>query len=420
MPATARDDHARPSTPARAARPVRRSWRTSPAVAVIAAAAILPVAAAGAAAAAIFPAPGSSAPPSAAAPGPGAAAPDAAFPQAAGWTAEPLGTIDLGRAPVAPAVADAVGDAPFGGISGLEHLGGDRYLALSDDRADRGPARAYKLTLPLDDSGAVDAARASVDGAITLTGPDGAPYGKNSVDPESIRVLPGGELAWTSEGGADSGIAPAVVAAGADGRELRRFDVPAHHLPGDGRGVRDNLAYEGLTLLGDGRAATLVEAPLAQDGPVPAAEPGSPARLTIWDVATGAPVAEHVYPLDGVPAGSDERGASEILAAGDDALIVLERSWIPGQGTVGRLSVVTPDGADDVLSAAALTGDEATVVKHHLLDLSPNGENVDNVEAMAWGPELADGRRVLLIATDDNFNPGQRSLVHAVAVGMPG
>ena len=32
----------------------------------------------------------------------------------------------------------------------------------------------------------------------------------------------------------------------------------------------------------------------------------------------------------------------------------------------------------------------------------------DNIEGMAWGPSLADGRRLLVLISDDNFNPTQR------------
>ena len=409
------------SNASRARRASRMGWRTSPAVLAIVAAASLPIVAVGGAAAVTFPAPGSSPPPTATAPGDGAAAPGAAYPQAGGWSAEPIGTIDLGRAPVDPAVANVVGDAPVGGISGLDSLGGDRYLALSDDRAAKGPARAYEISVPLGKAGEPLQDAAAVDSAIALTDPSGVGYAEGSVDPESIRVLPDGGLLWTSEGAADDGQPPAVIVSDASGREQRRFDVPVHHLPdGHGtRGVRDNLAYVGLTLLGGGRAATLAENPLAQDGPVPGAEPGALTRLTVWDIASGTPVAEYAYPLDAVPAGSEERGATEILAAGDGSFIVLERSYIAGRGTVGSLSVVTLDGADDVLATPALTGAERPVVKRHLLDLAPNGENVDNVESLAWGPMRDDGRRTLLIATDDNFNPGQRTLVHAFAIGMP-
>ena len=39
----------------------------------------------------------------------------------------------------------ALDGVPFGGISGLYPLGEGRYVALSDDRSEEGPARFYEL-----------------------------------------------------------------------------------------------------------------------------------------------------------------------------------------------------------------------------------------------------------------------------------
>ena len=40
----------------------------------------------------------------------------------------------------------------------------------------------------------------------------------------------------------------------------------------------------------------------------------------------------------------------------------------------------------------------------------------DNSEGMALGPELADGRRVLVVVSDNNFNPSQTTQVWALAL----
>ena len=32
---------------------------------------------------------------------------------------------------------------------------------------------------------------------------------------------------------------------------------------------------------------------------------------------------------------------------------------------------------------------------------------LDNTEGMCWGPSLPDGQRVLVVVSDDNFNPLQ-------------
>ena len=48
------------------------------------------------------------------------------------------------------------------------------------------------------------------------------------------------------------------------------------------------------------------------------------------------------------------------------------------------------------------------VVKTLVLDLADAGlASVDNLEGMSWGPPLADGSRVLLLVSDNNFNPAE-------------
>jgi Esterase-like activity of phytase len=42
-----------------------------------------------------------------------------------------------------------------------------------------------------------------------------------------------------------------------------------------------------------------------------------------------------------------------------------------------------------------------------LLDLDALGITLDNVEGMAIGPDLADGRRTLVLVSDNNFSPAQ-------------
>jgi hypothetical protein len=41
--------------------------------------------------------------------------------------------------------------------------------------------------------------------------------------------------------------------------------------------------------------------------------------------------------------------------------------------------------------------------------LSPELAGLDNFEGMAFGPALADGSRSLLVVSDDNFSPRQRT-----------
>lgn len=333
-------------------------------------------------------------------PDPGATTPggpQTPTPPAAGPVAELVDTHDLAGSTVEHGDGPAA-DAPFGGISGIDRIAGDRYIGISDDRSEKGPARAYPLTLPRTATGGTGTA--TIGAPVTLTDADGKPYARGTVDPESIRVTPGGDLLWSSEGDADAGIAPAVTLAGPDGQARLSYTIPEYHRPGPGRGIRNNQAYEGLTL---------TEGPLQQD---------SRNRLTVYDTATGMPRAEYAYQLDPADPGADGRGATEILAVGDGTFLTLERGYVPGQGTRGKLYRVRLGAATDVLGRPTLDGREVTVEKEELPDFSPHGENPDNIEGMTWGPDQPDGRRTLLVTTDDNFSRSQRSLVHTVALRL--
>lgn len=346
------------------------------------------------------------------------AAPPSTVPAPTSPKAELIDTYDLAQARRNPGDPNtALAQAPFGGISGLERVNGDVYIGLSDDRAERGPVRVYPLQLPRTDTGGTG--NALVAQPFELTDRQGAEYPKGSVDPEAIRLTRERGIVWTSEGDASKGIAPAVILADGHGRAQREMEIPDYHRPstrpGDAApmGIENNRAYEGLAVVGgDGgadaeRAAVLTEGPLRQD---------HRNRLTFYDVRTGRPTAEYAYQLDPADEGADARGATELLAVSDSSFLVLERDYVPGKGTRAKLYRISVDGATNVLGTPTLSGTETPVTKETLMDFSPNGENPDNVEGMAWGPTLPDGRRSVLVATDDNFSPSQRTLIHTIAL----
>jgi len=58
-------------------------------------------------------------------------------------------------------------------------------------------------------------------------------------------------------------------------------------------------------------------------------------------------------------------------------------------------------------SLAAVLGSVRRVEKTPLLDLDTLGIPLDNVEGMTLGSDLPDGRRSLLLVSDNNFAPTQ-------------
>ena len=104
-------------------------------------------------------------------------------------------------------------------------------------------------------------------------------------------------------------------------------------------------------------------------------------------------------------------GLVELLPLNDDSLISMERSFsvgAPDTGNTIKLYDVSLAGADDVNgfdSIALLLGSIDAAQKSLLLDLDELGIPLDNVEGMTFGPNLPDGRRSLILVSDNNFSP---------------
>jgi len=320
-----------------------------------------------------------------------------------------------------------------GGLSGLDFDAATGiWYALSDDRSELAPARFYTLRLPLSGNGLGAPELLDV---VTLRGPGGLPYpsrrqGGEVVDPESIRFVPGtggrpASLLWTSEGDQRLDLDPFVREVALDGRHLREFALPPQWrmraVPGNG--PRDNLALEGLTLVPGGASAwAAMEAPLQQDGPVPAVgAPGGPCRFTEFDMASGRALRQRAYLPDAIPSpampsgGHADNGVSEILMADAHRMLVLERAYMAGVGNSLRLyQVDTRDGSDTLDQDRLEPGSYRPMAKRLVADFATLGiSRLDNTESMAWGPSrpwtsgTSTGGRTLVFVSDDNFTPGQ-------------
>ena len=316
---------------------------------------------------------------------------------------------------VLPDELRSVDGVPFGGISGLDYRPRDgSYLALSDDRSQKAPARFYTLDLPFDDDG-FEAPGYSVTDTTVLQRADGSPYPENSVDPESIRWDRTSHTAlWTDEGDVTKGLAPTIRETTDTGAFVRAFDVPRQYLPAFDRnghqirGVRNNLALENLSLGPCGTTFSVMnEAALVQDGPVASPETGSPLRLSQLDRRTGRNLAQYVYETEpmSVPRGSTggDRGASEMLQLSETEYLVIERQYFEGENQI-QVYRASTKGATDVSRSAALTGTEVPMKKELVIDLAVAGMSPGNVEAVSFGPQFADGDTSLVLAADDNFN----------------
>ncbi len=331
-------------------------------------------------------------------------------------------------------VAQQFGSTLVGGLSGIDWRPQDgSYYLVSDDRSARDPARIYRAQIAYDATGLH---QVQIDEVHYLRTPDGntlpssrsARAGTAVPDPEALRLLPGGRsLVWSSEGG----FGPSLQQATLDGQWQQDWPLPAQlqlpQPPNSQRGPRNNMTLEGIAISDDARHLWLaMEGALQQDGPLPGkGQVGGPVRFTQYDIATRQPVRQIAYVPDALP--NDPfvlplvavNGVSEILADGPDHLLVLERSYVLGQGFGVRLYRIATHGAHttDTLALDALTPDNHQAAdKTLVLDFAQVGlKTVDNIEAMTWGPPLANGERVLLLVSDNNFNPAEVTQFIALA-----
>ncbi|MDH6167388.1 hypothetical protein M2282_002537 [Variovorax boronicumulans] len=315
-------------------------------------------------------------------------------------------------------------DTTAGGLSGIDYdPARGEYLLISDDRSDLAPIRYYMARWPLP-----HAAQPTPTGVVQLQRPGGGPWpdrrhavnGLPVPDPEAIRLRPStGTLLWTSEGDIARGFGPALYESARDGRFLREFALPAMFTPDPAqrRGPRDNLTFEGIALTPDGRFAWLsMENALIQDGPIPTTRAsGGPCRFTQVDLETGQATRQIAYVPDAIPLRPlipgtyADNGVSEVLMLDAHRMLVLERAYAAGTGNSLRLYEVDTRAADDVLAIDTLAaGNHQPVAKTLVADFATLGlSRLDNTEGMCWGPPLPNGNRLLVVVSDDNFNPLQ-------------
>lgn len=314
-------------------------------------------------------------------------------------------------------------EVAIGGLSGLDRLPGGDYLAISDDKGSGRPPRFYRLAI------AVDAVRhrlrVRVKDQVILRDSDGLPFPVDHavVDPEAIRYVGGDHILWSSEGSWSDDparrVQPALYESDLKGRILRNFVLPSAYLYGDNRttGAAANGVLEGLAVGPGGTIYAINEAPAYDDG-LAEVRAGKPAlhRLTRFDPKSGKPLRQYAYV---VPDG--QYSVSELLAVDDHRFLSIERAlpFDMATGVKARivLSTIT-DRSTDVSSCAALTSCQTVpLTREVLLDLPGRyrGTTIDNLEGMAWGPRLADGRKSLILAADDNFSSEQTSQFLAFA-----
>ena len=276
--------------------------------------------------------------------------------------------------------------------------------------------------------------------------PPGEPLGM-AFDPEGVVVGPrNGHFLVSDEYG------PALLEINAAGQRVRGFQTPPALLPRDaatGRvnfasdagntaGKRTNRGFEGLAIGPDGRHAyAMLQSAMLDEG----GGDGVYDRIVKFDTTTGRAVAQYAYRMEGASQG---RGISALVALNDHEFLVLERdnrSKLAGSTPnlkriykidlsknglkdvtdVSNVASLPEKGAD--LAALNITA----VPKTLFIDMLKDVYKVDathtikdviaeKMEALAWGPDLPDGRHVLYVLSDNDLNPGIPTQIYAFAV----
>jgi hypothetical protein len=339
----------------------------------------------------------------------------------------------------------------LGGISAIDYTGtADDYLLLPD----RGPADGatpyscrlhhLKLIVRPESQPAVEATITSTTMLVdeegrNLTGSAKAFTGRSPArwqrfDPEGVRRGPQGSIYLSDEYG------PTVAEFSENGKRIHFFEMPAkllvRHPSGSAEeeatanstGRQPNGGMEGLAINTSGKKLLgAMQRPLIQDSipdeKLPGKRVGTNTRLIELDLAKGT-TREFLYSLD-----ATANGISEILAINDQEFLVLERDGRPGkEARAKRLYKINLRGATDISQRESLPPQEipqgvVPVQKSLFLDLlDPKfglaGEDFpEKVEGITFGPDLPDGRHLLIVAIDNDFVSAKPILLHAFAVG---
>lgn len=335
----------------------------------------------------------------------------------------------------------------LGGISALEWTGdGNRYLALPDRGPDDG-AVEYRCRLHELEITISPGSRTTVSAALVatryLTDADGRHFTGSSaalaqgetlshrLDPEAIRWNRGESLFVSEEYG------PLLLEFSTTGQMIRSLALPdcfrvaapsadkVTETLGNSSGRATNRGLECLALTPDGKTLVgLMQGPLIQDGSVSqnGLVTGRNCRLIAIDLASGR-TSQFVYQMD-----SELHGNSELTAVSDTDFLVLERDGLAGDAAqYRRLVRISLNGATDIgdrqqLAPSDIGSSVIPVARRDFLDLlAPDwglaGTNMpEKIEGLTFGPSLPDGRRSLLIATDNDFESANPTWIWVFAV----
>lgn len=317
----------------------------------------------------------------------------------------------------------------LGGLSGITYDPKQEvYYAISDDHGKKAPARFYTLEINLSKGLLKDGGIVPVD-VTTLLDETNQPFARGDLDPEGIALTDREAVFISSEGDAERSIAPFIKEFSlSSGQQLKTLEVPEKFLPvaSHQHGIRNNSAFESLAVTPDQKYLfTATENALIQDGPAAAPRTSSRCRILQYNLLTGQEEQEFLYLTQPVAAllnipGIFFSGLVDLLALDDRGhFLSLERSF-NGLGFTIQLFKVSLEGASNIRDIDSLNAVDLKTIKpvqkQLLLDLKKLNLTLDNIEGLTFGPRLADGRQSLILVSDNNFQPVQRTQIVALAL----
>ncbi len=328
----------------------------------------------------------------------------------------------------------------FGGFSAIEYSGNkDRYFVLSDRGAgdgaasfkcrfheiefsadnvpSRGRLELINTTLLRDHEG-----RSLMGSLEPMKEWDGSGHAP-SLDPEGIRRSAENLFVVSDEYG------PSIDWFDRDGLLKKSLPIPDHFRlseklsPPMTRGTFTNRGIEGISLSPDNRwLVAAMQGPLVQDGRIENSKClGLATRWLVYDLQNGG-TKEWLYLLD-----DESTGLSEVLAIDDQRFLALERDSKAGnKAKIKHIYLVDASQATDVSSVSSFRNGipegHRAMSKRLLIDLMlpeyglSGDATPEKPEGLAWGPSPNEGKRLLVVCFDNDFEPEQDSILQAFLV----
>ena len=298
-----------------------------------------------------------------------------------------------------------------GGLSGIDYKNGKYYL-ICDDAAN---PRIYRASIDLNKN---KIGNVSIEQLITVK--KNNKFSNEFLDLEALSYdAENDEFYVVSEGKIDNAKDPGVFRLSNLGHIQASFNIPNNFKAGKEQQPRNNGVFEGIAESFDQKGYWVAtELPLEKDASKPKIFPSrSHVRITKFDKNSGQPVSQFAYQLDGISKLPINyfavNGVTEILEYEENKFLILERSYSAGYGSHGntvKIFQVDASQASNTLDMDRLKGEDYEIAEKKLIFNFNSVKDqltdriIDNIEGMCLGPELENGKRSLILVSDNNFN----------------